>query len=134
MVPPTGCPHLKLEQYLVDCPHEDEDVAGDVEEVPDGEEGAPLPPSQGQVQLIVVELAHSLAQPVGSEESLGCEEDRHKAQTENNEVQGDQGHQNGIVFSCRRGEGGVRLLCGSWGGLGRSYSCLPAQFRHSGAS
>lgn len=89
------------------------------------------------MKLIVVELAHGLAQPESPEEGLGREDDRHEAQTEDDEIQEDQGHQDGIVLSWRRGEGGDEIapqVMRSWGGIGGSYSCLSAQFHHSGVS
>lgn len=75
--------------------------------MPRGEEGAPFPPRQRKTQLVVVEFAHGLAEPVGSEEGLGREADRYEAQTEDDEIQGDQGPQDNVVLSCRRGEEGV---------------------------
>ena len=57
-----GVTDIKIEQNLEQGSSSYHQVTDDIEEVPEGEEGAAVPPAEGKLQLISVETPHCLRQ------------------------------------------------------------------------
>lgn len=52
--------HIVIEQYLVEGAKDNKQIADEVDEVVEGEEGLPFPPAQWNFQLCVIKGPHCL--------------------------------------------------------------------------
>ena len=70
--------------------------------MPFGEEGASLPPAEGEVESVVVKLTHCLPQAVGSALSLARQKQRQETEFQHNEIEQQQAALNHFVASWGR--------------------------------